>query len=74
MQMHTDFALVFQVLFHTALDCSRAPTDGLTKEQLVEECLQSSQDLCTMRFEYVGKHIVQPCRDLFEKATKMKVS
>ena len=27
-----------------------------------------------MLFEYFGKHIVQPRRGLFEKATKMKVS
>ena len=27
-----------------------------------------------MLFEYFGEHIVQPCRDLFEKATRMKVS
>ena len=27
-----------------------------------------------MLLEYFGKHIVQPRRDLFEKATKMKVS
>ena len=60
--------------FHTALDCFRTPTDGLTTEQLLEECQRSSEDLCTMLFEYFGKHIVQPRRDLFEKATKMKVS
>ena len=27
-----------------------------------------------MLFEYYGKHIVQPRRDLFEQATKMQVS
>ena len=27
-----------------------------------------------MLFEYFGKHIVPPRRDLFEKATRMKVS
>ena len=29
---------VLQVLFHTALDCFRTPSDGLTTEQLLEEC------------------------------------
>ena len=72
--MHTDFALVLPVPFHTALDCFRTPTDGLTTEQLLEECQQSSEDLCTILFECFGKHIVQPCHDLFEKATQMKVS
>ena len=72
--MHTDFALVLPVPFHTALDCFRTPTDGLTTEQLLEECQQSSEDLCTMLLEYFGKHIVQPRCDLFEKATWMKVS
>ena len=37
-QMHTDFAPVLQVLFHTALDCFRTPNDGLTIEQLLQEC------------------------------------
>ena len=46
----------------------------MTTEQLLEECQQSSDELCTMLFEYFGEHIVQPCRDLFEKATRMKVS
>ena len=73
-QTHTDFAVVLYVLFHTALDCFRTPTDGLTVEQLLAECRHSSENLCTMLFEYFGKHIVQPRHDLFEKATKMKVS
>ena len=60
--------------FHIALDCFRTPTDRLTTEQLLEDRQQSSEDLCTMLFEYFGKHIVQPRRDLFEKATWMKVS
>ena len=60
--------------FHTALDRFRTPTDGLTTEKLLEECQQSSEDLCTMLFEYFGKHIVQPRHDLFEQATKMKIS
>ena len=73
MQMHTDFALVLQVLFHTALGCFRTPADGSTTERLLEECQKSSKHLCTMLFEYFGKHIVRPHRDQFEKATRMKV-
>ena len=41
---------------------------------MLEECQQSSEDLCTIVFEYFGEHIVQPHRDLFEKVTKTKVS
>ena len=37
-KMHTDFAPVLHVLFHTALNCFRTPTDGLTTEQLLEKC------------------------------------
>ena len=73
-QMHTNFTPVLQVLYHTALDCFQTPIDGLTTEQLLEECHLSSEDLWTMLLEYFGKHIVQPRRDLFEKDTKMKVS
>ena len=72
--MHTDFAPVLQLPFHTTLDCFRTPTDGLSTEQLLEECQQSAEDLCTMLLEYFGEHIVQPRHDLFEKATWMKVS
>ena len=62
------------MLYHTALNCFRTPADGLTAEQLLEQYQQSSKDLCSMLLEYFGKHIVEPSRDLFEKATKMKVS
>ena len=54
-QMHTDFALELQVLFHTAPDCFRTPTDGSTTEQLLES---ASSPPRTMLFEYFGKHIV----------------
>ena len=74
MQQHKDFSSVLQVLHHTALDCFRTPTDGLSTEQLLAECQQSSFNLCSMLFEYYGKHIVLPRRDLFEQATKMQVS
>ena len=74
MQQHKDFSSVLQVLHHTALDCFRTPTDGLSTEQLLAQCQQSSFSLCSMLFEYYGKHIVLPRRDLFEQATKMQVS
>ena len=73
-QQHKDFSPVLQVLHHTALDCFRTPTDGLSTEQLLAACQQSSFNLCSMLFEYYGKQIVQPRRDLFEQATKMQVS
>ena len=37
-QMHTDLTLTLKVLFHIALDCFQTPDDGLTTEQLPEEC------------------------------------
>ena len=73
--MHTDFAPVLQVLFHAALNAFRSP-DGVnvSAESLLEECQQSIEDLSTMLFEYYGKVIAQPRRDLFEKATSLRVS
>ena len=75
MQMHTDFALVLQVLFHVALDACCSP-DGVNvfAESLLEDCQQSIKDLSTMLFEYFGEVIAQPHRDLFEKATSLWVS
>ena len=75
MQMHTDFAPVLQVLFHAALNAFRSP-DGVnvSAESLLEECQQSIEDLSTMLFEYYGKVIAQPRRDLFSKATGLRVS
>ena len=66
MQMHTDFAPVLQVLFHAALDAFRSP-DGanVSAKSLLEDCQQSIEDLATILFEYYGKVIVQPRRDLF---------
>ena len=73
--MHTHFALVLQVLFHAALDAFRSP-DGVnvSAESLLEECQQSIEDLSTMLFEYYGKVIAQPRRDLFSKATGLRVA
>ena len=74
-QMHTDFAPVLQVLFHASLDAFRTPDGaGLSAEKLLEECQQSIEDLSTVLFEYYGKIIVQSRRDLFEKATSLRVS
>ena len=73
--MHTDFAPVLQVLFHAALNAFRSP-DGVnvSAESLLEECQQSIEDLSTMLFEYYGKVIAQPRRDLFSKATGLRVA
>ena len=73
--MHTDFAPVLQVLFHAALNAFRSP-DGVnvSTESLLEECQQSIEDLSTMLFEYYGKVIAQPCRELFSKATGLRVA
>jgi hypothetical protein len=75
MQMHTDFAPVLQVLFHAALDAFRSPNGvNVSAESLLEECQQSIEDLSTMLFEYYGKVIAQPRRDLFSKATGLRVA
>ena len=73
--MHTDFARVLQVLFHAALDAFRSPDAvNVTAESLLEDCQQSIEDLATMLFENYGKIIVKPRRDLFKKATHLRVS
>jgi len=75
MQMHTDFAPVLQVLFHAALDAFRSPNGvNVSAESLLKDCQQSIEDLATMLFEYYGKIIAPPRRDLFEKATSLRVS
>ena len=43
-------------------------------DTLLSECQNSAFDLCQMLFEFLGKTIVQPRRDLFEKATGLSVS
>ena len=73
-QMHTDFAPILEVLFHTAVEASRTRDTNLFAAQLLKECHQSIEDLCTMLLEHFGKHIVQPRRDLFEKATHPTIS
>ena len=72
--MHTDFAPVLQVLFHAALDAFRRPDGaGLSAGKLLEECQQSIEDPATILLKCFGKSIVQPRRDLFEKATSLQV-
>ena len=72
--MHNDFAPMLQMLFHAALDAFPPPDAEVFAEQLLEECQQYTEDLCTMLLEYFGKHIVQPRHELFEKATSLAVS
>ena len=71
--MHTDFAQLLQVLFLTELDAFRTPDAEISAKQLLEECQQSTKDLCTMLLEYFVKHIVLPCHDIFEQATQVWV-
>ena len=74
-QMHTDFAPVFEVLFNVVLDAFRSPDSvNVSAESLLRDCHQSIEDLSTMLFEYFGKFIAQPRRDLFEKGTSLRVS
>ena len=58
-QLHTDLALVLQVLLHASLDTFRTPNFEISPKQLREECQWSTKYLCTMLFEYFGKHTVQ---------------
>ena len=75
-QLHTDFAPVLQVLLHTAIDSLRTTEDDdvQSPEQLLSECQSSTRDLCLVLFEFLGKIIIQPRRDIFEKATSLFVS
>ena len=46
----------------------------VSAESLLEDHQQSIEDLSTMLFEYYGKVIIQPCCDLFSKASGIQVS
>ena len=73
-KLHQDFASVLQVLLHTALQTLSEPNGHVSADTLLSECQNSAFDLCQMLFEFFGKAIVQPRRDLFEKATCLSVS
>ena len=75
-QLHANFAPVLPVLLHIAIDflCTAEDDDVESSAQLLLECQNSIRDLCSVLFEFFGKQIVQPCRDLFEKATSLSVS
>ena len=57
------------MLLHTALETLREPDDNVSTDTLLFECQNSAFDLFQMLFKFCGRTIVQPCRDLFEKAT-----
>ena len=65
---------MLQVLLHTALQTLREPDVNLSAETLLSEVQNSAFDLCQILFEFFGKNIVQPRRDLFQKATGLLVS
>ena len=78
MQLHEDFSPVLQVLYHVAtFQSNRFDADNCTSEQYIahmDELDYMVEDLCIMLFEYYGKHTAQPCRDLYEKATRLPVN
>jgi hypothetical protein len=73
-ELHKEFAPVLQVLLHTSLRTLREPDDKVSAETLLSEVQNSAFDLCQILFEFLGKNIVQPRRDLFQKATGLCVS
>ena len=73
-KLHKEFAPVLQVLLHTSLQTLREPDDTHSAETLLPEVQNSAFDLCQILFEFFGKNIVQPRRELFQKATGLSVS
>ena len=73
-KLHKDSALVLQVLLHTALQTLQEPNDKHSAETVLSKVQNSAFDLCQILFEFFGKNIVQPCCDLFQKATSLPVS
>ena len=79
-QMHTSpqyfrYSPIIIIMSHAALDAFRSPDGaGVSAKSLLEECQQSIEDLATVLFGYYGKIIAQPRRDLYEKATSLRVS
>ncbi len=73
-KLHKEFAPVLQVLLHTSLQTLREPDDTHSAETLLSEVQNSAFDLCQILFEFFGKIIVQPRRDIFQKATGLSVS
>ena len=73
-KLHKDFAPMLQVLLHTTLQTLREPEGTVFVDTLLSECQRSTFDPCQILFEFLGKTIVQPRRDLFEKATGLSVS
>ena len=62
------------MLLHTALQTLREHDDTVSADTLLSKCQSSTFDLCQILFEFSGKTIMQPCRDLFEKAIGLSVS
>ena len=73
-KLHKEFAPVLQVLLHTSLQTLREFDDTHSAETLLSEVQNSAFDLCQILFDFFGKNIVQPRRDLFQKATGLPVS
>ena len=65
---------MLQVLLHTTLQTLREPDGTVSADTLLSECQSSTFDPCQILFEFLGKTIVQPRRDLFEKARGLSVS
>ena len=73
-ELHKDFAPVLQVLLHTPSKLSGNPMTM----SLLTHCFLSASTLPSIYvrcyFEFLGKTIAQPRRDLFEKTTGLSVS
>ena len=65
---------MLEVLLHTALRTLREPDDNVSDDTLLSECESSTADLCQILFEFFGRTMVQPCREIFEKDTGLSVS
>ena len=55
-KVHRGFALVLQVLLHTALRTLREPDGNVSADTLHSECQNPAFDLCQMLFKFSGKN------------------
>ena len=74
-QLHEDFSPVYQVLLHAADIVIRTEdADSFDLASSHRGLSFVTHDLCQTLFEFLGKHIVQPRRDIFEKATGLRLT
>ena len=74
-ELHADVSPVYQVLLPAADIVTRPDdADSFHLAPSYRDLSFVTYDLCQTLFDFLGKHIVQPRRDIFEKATGLRVT